>query len=69
MEHETFWTLLRDPAHWEFELLLIFIFDVLIGLIIWPHLRGFLKHHKGDDAKIEKLEKEVADLKNRIGMS
>jgi hypothetical protein len=24
---ETFWDLLKDPAHWWFELFLIFVFD------------------------------------------
>lgn len=30
---ETFWTLLRDQAHWEFEMFLMLLFDgVLAGL-------------------------------------
>jgi hypothetical protein len=45
MEHETFWTLLKDSAHWEFELFLIFIFDILIGLLIWPAIRHLIKDH------------------------
>lgn len=62
MEHETFWTLLHDGAHWEFELFLIFVFDVLISLIIWPFLKNRIydnnPHHKSDDAKIAHLEQE-----------
>lgn len=46
MEHETFWTLATDLAHWEFELFLIFIFDVLIGLIMWPAIKHFMADHK-----------------------
>ncbi len=46
MEHETFWTLIKDSAHWEFELFLIFIFDILIGLLMWPAIKCFIKDHK-----------------------
>ena len=56
MEHETFWTLLRDPAHWEFELFLIAIFDGLLGLIIWPRVKKFLEHYRADDKKFHEIE-------------
>ena len=62
MEHETFFTLLKDLAHWEFELFLILIFDVLIGLLIWPYLQKFLTHHKSDDERIAELERRVKEL-------
>ena len=65
MEHETFWTLLKDPAHWQFELFLIFLFDVLIGALIWPWIRKWFKHHQEDDNKLEELEKRVSNLENR----
>jgi len=58
MEHETFLTLLKDPAHWEFELFLIVIFDGLIGLIIWPKIKKFLHHYKSDDKIIHDLEEK-----------
>lgn len=29
--HETFWTLLRDRAHWEFEIFLMILFDVILA--------------------------------------
>jgi prepilin-type N-terminal cleavage/methylation domain-containing protein len=61
--HESFWDLLMDPAHWYFELFLIFIFDVVIGLIIWPFISGGMKHHKSDHQRLEDLEKEVERLK------
>ena len=66
METETFWTLLHDSAHWEFELFLMFLFDVLIGMLIWPYIRKFFKHHRKDDKKIAQLEKEVDALKKQI---
>ena len=62
MEHETFWTLLQDPAHWQFELFLIFLFDVVIGLLIWPALKRAFRHHQEDDNKLEELEKRVKSL-------
>lgn len=65
MEHETFWTLLRDAPHWEFELFLIFIFDVLIGVLIWPRLKKFLRHHEEDDSKLEELERRISELERK----
>jgi hypothetical protein len=65
MEQETFWTLVKDLPHWEFELFLIFIFDILIGLIIWPLLQRFTKHHQDDDDKLEALEKRIEELEKR----
>jgi len=62
MEHETFWTLFTDLAHWEFELFLILLFDVIIGILIWPRLRKFIRHHKSDDEKLEDLEKRLSVL-------
>lgn len=41
---ESFWQLLKDPAHWAFEILLIVIFDGIIGLIIWPKIKEILEH-------------------------
>ena len=64
--NETFWTLLKDSAHWEFELFLIFLFDVVLGLIIWPCVRRFGKHHKKDDSKLEELEKRIKKLETLI---
>ena len=40
---ETFGELLRDPAHWQFELLVgaieMLVVDVLLGAILWPVVR------------------------------
>ena len=65
MEHETFWTLLRDPAHWQFELFLIFIFDVVIGILIWPQLKRWFRHHHEDDDKLQDLENRVKRLEGK----
>ncbi len=66
METETFWTLLHNLPHWEFEIFLIIIFDGLIGLVLWPQIRKFTTHHKSDDERISDLEKEVKELKSKI---
>lgn len=65
-EHETFWTLLGDLAHWEFELFLMFLFDGVIGVLIWPRLKRWVSHHKSDDQKIERLEKQIAELQKTV---
>jgi len=64
---ETFFDLVKDPAHWEFEILLIIIFDVIIGLVIWPFVQKALVHHKSDHERLEDLEREVERLKNPQG--
>lgn len=63
--NETFWELLTDPAHWYFEFLLIIIFDVIVGLLIWPFVNKALLHHKSDHERLEDLERELEILKNR----
>jgi hypothetical protein len=47
IEHETFWTLLTDLPHWEFEIFLMVIFDGLVGAILWP----LIKRHIHRDIK------------------
>jgi len=59
MEKETFWTLLSDLPHWEFEVFLIILFDVIIGALIWPNIKRMFSHHKEDDDKIAELEKRI----------
>jgi hydrogenase-4 membrane subunit HyfE len=63
---ETFFDLLKDPAHWEFEIFLMVVFDVVIGLVIWPSVRKILTHHKSDHERLEDLEKEFRSLKEKI---
>jgi hypothetical protein len=45
---ETFIELVKDPAHWEFEIMLMVIFDGLIGMAAIPLFKRWLKAH---DAK------------------
>ena len=56
---ETFWTLLHDLAHWEFEIFLMAVFDGLIGAGIigfcWPRIKKHWHHH---------LERDKAEGKN-----
>lgn len=42
---ETYMELMTDPAHWFFEITLIVIFDVLLGMILWPFAKKWLKAH------------------------
>jgi len=67
VEHETFWTLLGNAAHWEFELFLMFIADGLVGVLIWPRIKRWSKHHKGDDEKLEDLQRQIDELKAKLG--
>ena len=48
---ETFWTLLHDAAHWEFEIFLMLIFDVVIGALLWPFVKKHYDHHIARDKK------------------
>lgn len=59
---ETFWDLLRDPAHWQFELLLMLLFDGLVGALVWPRVKRRFRHHREDDDRIELLEEAIAVL-------
>jgi hypothetical protein len=45
-EHETFWSLLRDPAHWEFEIFLMVLVDGIILGLLWPKIRKHVRHHE-----------------------
>ena len=65
MHEETFWTLFTDLAHWEFEIFLIVLFDVVIGVLIWPKIKGWYKHHKDDDNKLEELERRIEELEGK----
>ena len=53
--HETFWSLLRDPAHWGVELVQTIVFDGIVGGLLWPLVRKHWRHH------IERDEREGND--------
>lgn len=42
---ETYWELLRDPAHWLFEITLIIVFDVLLAGLLYPAFKSWLANH------------------------
>jgi hypothetical protein len=54
---ETFWTLLHDKAHWEFELFLIAIFDGIVGAVLYPWVRKHWNHHIARDKRESEGEK------------
>lgn len=35
-----FWQMVCDPAHWAFELLVSILFDVVLGIFLWPMIRS-----------------------------
>lgn len=49
MIQETFWDLLRNSAHWEFEIFLMLLFDGVIVGIFYPFVRKHWKHHVDRD--------------------
>ncbi len=63
---ETFFSLLKDPAHWQFLIFLIILFDVIIGLVIWPFVKKALIHHKSDHERLVDLENEVKSLIEKL---
>ena len=52
---ETFWTLLHDSAHWEFEqfvgFLEMLLFDGAMGLVFWPFIKKHWRHHTERDRR------------------
>lgn len=66
--HETFWTLIKDTAHWQFELFLILLFDGLIGALLWPCLKRFGRHHKSDDQKLAEVRADLQELRKQLGV-
>lgn len=58
MDPETFTTLLKNPGHWEFELFLMFLQDVILGLLILPLARRhFMRYHPKWKQKIGEVTK------------
>ena len=46
---ETFWTLLHDRAHWEFEIFVTFVVDIVVLGIFWPFIKKYWNHHLAHD--------------------
>lgn len=59
---ETFVELVKDPAHWMFEIMLMVIFDVLIGAIAWPFIKKAVKSHDEKKHRHEHCGAEPMDL-------
>jgi len=51
--HETFWTLLHDPAHWEFEIFLMVVFDGLLGALLFPWVKRWIKRTREEAVRRE----------------
>ena len=62
VETETFTSLLRDRAHWEFELFLMLLFDGLIFGLLFPFVRVHWRHHLARDRQ----DKDAAALDAQV---
>lgn len=55
IDPETFGSLLRDGAHWKFELFVggieMLVFDGLIGVLFLPFIRKHWQHHIARDRR------------------
>lgn len=49
MEHETFLSLLGDAAHWEFEIFVTIVFDMIVVGMMWPFIKKHWQHHIESD--------------------
>lgn len=45
MVSETYWELMGNWPHWAFELTLMALFDIIIGMILWPFAKKWLQNH------------------------
>lgn len=50
-EQETFWSLLHNAAHWEFELFLMAVFDGVLGGLLFPFVKRHWVHHIDRDKR------------------
>lgn len=48
---ETFWELLTSWPHWALEMMLMVIFDGVVGVLVWPFIKKHWAHHKYRDAR------------------
>lgn len=42
---ETFVELVKDPNHWLFEIMLMVLFDGLVGALAWPYVKQAVRKH------------------------
>ena len=49
--NETFWTLLRNAAHWEFEIFLTLVTEAATAGIGWLIVRKHWRHHLDRDVR------------------
>ena len=42
---ETFLELLTDPKHWGLEIVIMVVFDGLVGAILWPFAKRYWQRH------------------------
>lgn len=49
--HETFWTLLRDSAHWKFEIFLTLLTEAATAAFAWLFVRKHWRHHLARDQR------------------
>jgi uncharacterized membrane-anchored protein YhcB (DUF1043 family) len=68
MEHETFWTLMCSLPHWEFEIFLMLVVDGLLGALILPLFKRWIRHHRSDDDQLATLQKQVKSIQDRLGI-
>ena len=64
MPTETFWDLVVDVPHWQFEVLTSVVFALIEGIIIYPLWKKWRKHHIRDDEKLNELEKRILELEH-----
>lgn len=60
---EAFTTLLRDPNHWYFELLVggieEVVFGIVIGMVVWPKIKQHI--HRDVERGVEKPGTDMRD--------
>ena len=54
---ETFWDLFYSLPHWQFEIFLMVLFDVIIGGFIWGAIKRHI--HRDDKSLEERINEEV----------
>ena len=69
MSHETFWSLLHDAAHWEFEIFLMVLFDGVIAGLLYPFVRKHWAHHVARDQRDQTFNWSMSPKAKKAGHS